>query len=162
LLEIDDETRNISIWTDTSEEQNRRIARATVQEVTPLTRRELKVWHETQRLIEARAKLPVKLPPWFEYIADRVYVGDVRIRRYFPAFTTASQAVALLRSFQRPRHGQEEAEVDFADFCVTSILFESVFVESIHRGGDKTLETQSIVQQLAKRRVAGVHASDLA
>jgi hypothetical protein len=54
-----------------------------------------------------------------------------------------------------------ELDVDFADFCITSILFESVFVESIHRGADKTLETRSIVEQLAKRKGSPAHAIDL-
>jgi len=51
--------------------------------------------------------------------------------------------------------------VDFADFWVTSILFESVFVESIHRGADKTLETRSIVEQISRRKGSAVHVTDL-
>jgi len=59
-LEIDDETRHISIWVDASRKRNRRVARATVRGVVPLTGGDLKVWHEAQRLIEARAKMSVK------------------------------------------------------------------------------------------------------
>jgi hypothetical protein len=151
-LEIDDETRHISIWVDSSRKQNRRVACATVREVVPLTGGELKVWHEAQRLIEARAKIPVKLPDWFDYVANKVYDGDIRIRRYFPAFTAACKAVALLRSFQRSTDEPRELSVDFADYWATSILFESVFVESIHRGADRTLETRSIVEQISKRK----------
>jgi len=160
-LEIDDETRHISIWVDASRRQNRRVACATVREVLPLSSGELKVWHEAQRLIEARAKVPVKLPDWFDYVANKVYVGDIRIRRYFPAFTAACKAVALLRSFQKSTDELHELSVEFADFWVTSILFESVFVESIHRGADRTLETRSIVERISKRKGSAVHVTDL-
>jgi len=161
LLEIDDETRHVSMWVDASREQNRRIARATVKAAAPFTREELMVWRKAHKLIEVRGKMPVTLPQWFEHIAERVYVGDIRIRRYFPAFSTACTAVALLRSFQRPTDERGQLQVDFADFWITWILFESVFVDSIHRSTDETMETRLIVGKIAKRKGSPVHVSDL-
>jgi hypothetical protein len=59
--------------------------------------------------------------------------------------------VTLLRSFQRYIESPKELEVDFADFWIASILFESVFVESIDRGKDETLETRSVVERIVRR-----------
>ena len=154
-LEIDDETRQLSIWVDESPEQTRRIAIASVADPVPLSQEDLQIWHEAHRLLEARSKLLVILPKWIQNIAANVYDADVRVRRYFPAFATGCRAIALLRSFESRRdleiqkHGK--IEVTFADFALTTIIFESVFVESLHRGTDATMATRSAIERIAKR-----------
>jgi hypothetical protein len=156
-VEIDDETRHISIWIDESEEQTRRIIKAHATEHPALPLFDLEVWREAHRVLEARAfQSRVLLPGWFQILGDEVYAGDLRVRRYFPAFTTACKAVALLRSFQKS-HGWKEVSsqditIDFADFWITRILFEPVFVESIHRGTDEALATRFAVERLVRRR----------
>ena len=155
-LEIDDETRHVSIWIDESPEQTKRIARACATETNPLSKEEISVWRQAHRLIQQYASKPISLPDWFENIANDVYVGDIRVRRYFPAFVTACRAMALLRSFQTGRLLDNKKvatlEVDFADFEMTAILFESVFVESLHRSRDQNLETRSVVERIARRK----------
>jgi hypothetical protein len=56
LLQIDDETRHISIWVDESSKQTRRIIQSYAKEQHRLSREELRVWRMVQRLIEKRAK----------------------------------------------------------------------------------------------------------
>jgi hypothetical protein len=150
-LEIDDETRHISIWMDASQAQSRRVVRSAVKEIKPLSRDELRIWRKAHRMLEGRAKIAIKLPEWFREVAERVDVADIRVRRYFSAFVTACQTVALMRSFQKTEQVPERLEVDFADFWITTILFESVFTESIHRGSDTSLETRCAVEHIVKR-----------
>ena len=99
-LEIDDETRHVSLWVDESREQTRRIVMGYSFDSARPLRNEVKVWRRAHELIEAKASSRVALPAWFRQLAARVYDGDVRVRRYFPAFVTACKAVSLLRSFQ--------------------------------------------------------------
>lgn len=153
-LEIDDETRHLSIWVDESPEQTKRIAIASAVDPAHLSQEDVQVWLEVHRLLEERAKLLVILPGWFPNIAANVYDADVRVRRYFPAFATGCKAIALLRSFEKTRdvviqkHGK--IEVTFADFALAMTIFESVFVESLHRKADEAMATRSAIEQIAK------------
>lgn len=165
-LEIDDETRNLSIWIDESPEQTKRIKIASTVDVTPLSQDELAIWHAAHRLLEARAKLPVVLPAWFQQIAA-YSSDDVRARRYFPAFVTACKAIALLRSFEPKRdqeiHKNKRIEVDLADFAIASILFDPAFVESLHHNDDETQITRSAVARITRQNGGkSVDATDLA
>jgi hypothetical protein len=56
LLEVDDETRHISIWVDESPEQTREIARAYTNQSGHLSREELTTWRMVHRLLEEKAK----------------------------------------------------------------------------------------------------------
>ena len=51
--------------------------------------------------------------------------------------------------------------IDFADFAIAAILFESVFVESLHHGSDPDLETRAAVDRLSKRGSRSVSATEL-
>ena len=44
--------------------------------------------------------IEITLPDWFDKVADWLFVGDLRVRRYFPAFIEACRTVCLIRSFQ--------------------------------------------------------------
>jgi len=167
-LEIDDETRHISVWVDETPEQTRRIVLAACTQLTPVSREELRVWREAHKLIETRAKHHVVVSKWFEQIAEAVYDADVRVRRYFPAFVTACKAICLLRSFQGARYGEgedteAELEIDFTDFAVAAHIFESVFVESLHHGDERNLETRNKVEDISRgKNNSPVDATDLA
>lgn len=43
-------------------------------------------------------------------------------------------------------------EVQFADFAITAIVFDKVFVESLHSARDKATETRTIVERISKRK----------
>jgi hypothetical protein len=170
LLEIDDETRHLSLWMDQSPEQTKRIARRAFErylvtdsfEEEPLTDEELTAWHHAYSLIKVRAARPVMLSPVFGEIADRVNADSIVARRYFPAFLEACRTIALIRSFFSVSEWEPpRIDVTFEDFCVASILFEDVFVESLHRDWDKTLETGRAVEAILARsegRGVGVEA----
>jgi hypothetical protein len=154
-IEIDDETRNVSVWMDDSIEQTRRIIERQLSPLPPLEKDEVEVWHEVHRLIETRASVPVELPEWFAEMTGKVFVNNVRVRRYFPAFLTAVQTTALIRSFQRQAEDYEAGETisaKFADYADATYIFGDVIVESLNRGDEECVETSKAVETIVSTR----------
>jgi hypothetical protein len=162
-LKIDDETRHISIWVDESKGQTREIARSYISEGRRLSRKELETWHMVHRILTKRIGIKITFPRWFKQIADELFVDDLRVRRYFAAFAEACRAVCLMRSFQRDRnHSDGHLEIDFADFAITALIFDQVFVESLHLGAGVGEATRRIVEAIADETGKPVRAKDLA
>jgi hypothetical protein len=163
-LEIDDETRHVSIWVDESPEQTRNIVRSYTGQAEHLSRNDLRTWHMVHRLLEKMIGTEVTFPMWFDEIADRLFVDDLRVRRYYPAFVEACRTVCLIRSFQahreRSKHGA--LEVEFADFAITALIFDPVFVESLHLGSGRGEATRRLVDEIATQQRRPVRAKDLA
>jgi hypothetical protein len=163
-LEIDDETRHISIWVDESSEQTRDIVRSYTERKGHLSRKEVRIWHAVQHLLEGLIGTKVIFPAWFKEIADRLFVGDLRVRRYYPAFVEACCTVCLIRSFlpdrKRSKHG--ELEVEFADFAIAALILDSVFVESLHLGKGAGEATRRLVEEIATEKGRAVRARDIA
>jgi hypothetical protein len=148
-IQSDDESRHISIHCNSGTEQTKRILDRYASEKRQLGKGELRAWRQVQRLVGDRADVPVSLPPWFPRVAQNTYANDVKVRRYFPAFIEACKVVALLRSFQRFESVPTRVEVDFADFAITTQIFEGVFTESLHSSSDLTLETRKNIEILS-------------
>jgi alkylated DNA repair dioxygenase AlkB len=148
-LEVDDETRHISLWMDDSPEQTRQIMKGYIRQPEPLSSEEVAVWRAVQELLAERTGIDIILPAWFDDLAEAMVDAerDVRLRRYFPAFCQACRVVALLRSYQQ-RKSVDRLEVDFADFAIAHILFDSVVSESLHHEGDQTLDTAQCVRTI--------------
>jgi hypothetical protein len=162
-LEIDDETRHISIWVDESKEQTREIVRSYVSDSKRLRRKELETWRMVHRILAGRIGTRITFPWWFEQIAEELFVGDLRVRRYFPAFAEACSAVSLIRSFQRDHnHNGVHLEVDFADFAITALIFDHVFVESLHLDAGLGEATRRLVEAIADETGKPVRAKDVA
>jgi hypothetical protein len=163
-LQIDDETRHISIWVDESKDQTRQIVKAYTKKKARLSHRELRTWHMVHRLLEERVGTKVIFPQWFDEIADRIFVDDLRVRRYYPAFVEACRTVCLIRSFQRhrkrSRHGR--LEVDFADFAITDLIFDPVFVESLRLDRAAGEAARRLVDDISARKKRPVEARDVA
>jgi hypothetical protein len=165
-LQIDDETRHVSIFVNESPEQTRRIVRAYPKGSQRLPEEELDVWHMVQRVLERRAaNLKIVFPPWFDAVTENVFVGDVSVRRYFPTFVEACRTICLIRSFQRESQPMEAGQIqlEFADFAIAAFIFESVFVQSLHRQEGSALEVRQAVKEIsAAKNGEGVRAEDLA
>jgi hypothetical protein len=162
-LEIDDETRHFSIWVDESSKHTREIVKAYTSQ-GGLSRKELRTWYMVHRLLEKRIGTKLVHPDWFQEIADRLYVGDVSVRRYWPAFVEACNTVGLIRSFLPHRQYSEHAqlEVKFEDFAITALIFDSVFVESLHLHQGAGEATRRLVEDLSVEKGGPVQAEDLA
>jgi len=163
-LKIDDETRHISIWVDESPGQTRNIVKMYTKQRYGLSRDELRVWRAVQLLLEKKIGTEIAFPTWFSQIEDRLFVDDLSVRRYYPAFVEACRTVCLIRSSQPHRklstHGQ--MEVEFADFAITALIFDPVFVESLHLGKGAGEGTRRSVEAIFVAKGRPVRAKDLA
>ena len=164
-LEVDDETRHLSIWVDESVEQTRRIVLACSVDQHPLSACERRIWRMVHRLLAKQIGINIRLPRWFPQMAEHVFMQDLRVRRYYLAFVEACKTIALMRSFQIGHRPGKNGElfVDFADFALATLIFNEAFVESIHRQEGQVFEIRDIVERLsAKKDGVPVGASDLA
>jgi hypothetical protein len=128
-----------------------------------LRREELEKWRMVHRILAERIGAKVTFPKWFEQIAEELFVGDLRVRRYFPAFVEACSTVCLIRSFQRDRdHSDGHLEVDFADFAITALIFDHVFVESLHIVKGVGEATRRLVEAIADETGKPARAKDVA
>jgi hypothetical protein len=163
-LKIDDETRHISSWLDESKEQTRNILTSQFSDAGVLSRKELETWRMVHRILRKMIGTKVVFPNWFKQVSQEVFAGDLRVRRYFPAFIEACRTVCLIRSFQpgrKYRHGA--LEVDFADFAITTLIFDRVFVESLPPLGKAAGEvTRRDVEMIANETGKPVRAKHLA
>ena len=162
-LQIDDETRHISIWVDESAEQTRAIVRAYTRNDDDVSQSERETWRTVQRLLTAKIGTKIAFPKWFDKITDHLFVGDLSVRRYFPAFVEACRTVCLIRSFQPGRRTSNHSmEVDFADFAITALIFDSVFIESLRLGKGVGEATRRELESITTATGKPVRAKDLA
>jgi hypothetical protein len=162
-LKIDDETRHISIWVDESEEQSRKILDSQFSNGGRLRRKELEAWRMVHRILRRMIGTKVVFPKWFREISKEVPVRDPRVRRYFPAFIEACRTVCLIRSFQPGRkHGDGHLEVDLADFAITALIFDQVFVESLGIGKGTAEATRRAVETISLATGNSVEAKEVA
>lgn len=163
-LKVDDETRHISIWIDESPEQTRAIMKAYTRQGAHLTRKERKAWHMVHRLLEKRVGTKIVFPDWFQEVTDRAFAGHLSVRRYWPGFVEACNTICLIRSFlphrKRSKHGQ--LEVEYADFAIAALIFDSVFVESLHLAKGAAEATRRFVEELSVEKGRPIQAKDLA
>jgi predicted transcriptional regulator len=126
-------------------------------------RKTLEVWRGAHRILAEKIGTKITLPKWFEQIAEELPVDDLRVRRYLPAFVEACTTVCLVRSFQRDRtHSDGHLEVDFADFAITALIFDHVFVESLHLGKGVGEVTRRVVETISHETGKPVRAEDMA
>ena len=159
-IQIDDETRHVSIWVDESREQTRAIV-CSYTESRSLSADELRTWRMVHRLLEGRIGIEIAFPGWFHEVAKRLHVNDVRVRRYFPAFVEACRTVCLIRSFRCSRT-PTKLTVSFEDFAITTLIFENVFTESLHRRDGREEMTRRAIHSIQHEDGKAVTANDLA
>jgi hypothetical protein len=167
-VQIDDESRNFSIWINESHAQTKAISKALVatgREI--LTKERLAIWHEVQNRIAEIKNVHIATPPWFEDVVEKILpYGDVRIRRYWPAFVEACKVVCMIRSASLDKNEvMDGLTVKFRDFGVTNIIFDRIIAQSLTRAGrDEEMATAEIVDDLVRERAGcsiGVSAGDL-
>jgi hypothetical protein len=165
-VEVDDETRHISIRVDESQRQTLRIMKSALSTECQLTKKEIRVWHEVQQLLKTRAKARIEFPQWFHGLAELVSHESVWTRRYFSGFLQACKTVALIRSFRRSTSRQKSTEsikVRFSDFAITTLLFNRAFTDSLNKSDDEDLDTQLAVQSMSNaKNGAAVRATEFA
>jgi hypothetical protein len=148
-LQVDDETRHLSVWADESPAQTARIVRAQLADVSPLRDEEIRVWHAVQELLAERSRVPIRLPSWFEFVAKKVWTGDVRIRRYFPAFIEACKTVCLIRSFRNEEQNPKSLQVNFKDYAIATLIFADAFVKSLSSIDERNMELRECILRIS-------------
>lgn len=162
-LELDDQTRHIVLSLDETPEQTRKIVKSYMRQTKGLSRQELRTWHMVQRLLEKRMGIEITFPEWFDRVADWLFVDDLRVRRYYPAFTEACRTVCLIRSFQSRKSSRAtRLTVDFADFAITALIFDQVFVESLRLRKGVSESTRDLVDRLSAQTGKPVEAKNVA
>ena len=127
-----------------------------------MRRTELEKWRMVHRILAERMGARITLPKWFEQIAEELFVGDLRVRRYLPAFAEACSTVCLIRSFQRCHNSSNgQLEVDFADFAIAALIFDQAFVESLHLGAGVGEATRRLVESISDETGKPVRAKDV-
>lgn len=165
-VEVDDETRHVSIWLDETPEQTQRIMEAAFTEKIGLPSPEAEVWHEVQRLIEARGKSPIEFLAQLKSLVHYVSNDNLWARRYFPAFLQACRVVTVIRSFldeKKDVNISEPMVAGFDDLAVTSLIFNPIFAQSLDKADDQDLETRERLADMSKKNGGKpVRAADLA
>ena len=165
-LQIDDENRFISIFTDDSPEQTKRILEESSKTAPEIDDDQLADWHGLQAVLAERAKLPFEFEHWRAHLAENVWNKDVRIRRYFPAFEGLARSVCLLRSFRfsdQHLHDAGKHRVTFVDFAVANLISNTAFSQSLSSPTEDDSELQRALLRISDRQDgAGVNAVDLA
>ena len=151
-LQVDDETRHLSVWADESPAQTARIVRAQLADANPLTKEEIRVWHAVQDLLAERSKVPIRMPSWFDSVADKVWTGDVRIRRYFPSFIEACKTVCLIRSFRNDEENPNSLRVSFTDYAIATLIFEDAFAKSLSSIDEKNMELRECISRISSNK----------
>ena len=162
-LQVDDETRHVSIWADESREQTARIVRTQLTNASGLTEEEIRVWHTVQELLAERSSIPIQLPPWFDLVASKVWTDDVRIRRYFPAFVEACRTVCLMRSYRDDENKPKSLQVSFRDYAIATLIFQDAFAKSLSPVDEKSMKLRECFGRiLSKNKGQPVSAQDIA
>jgi hypothetical protein len=168
-LEIDDESRNFSLWINESYEQTKAISKALVAtDRESLQPGRLAMWHAIQHLVAKIRDVSIATPRWFDLLVEHILpYGDLRIRRYWPGFVEATKIVCMIRN---AHCGRKEIErqggltVDFKDFAITTDIFDKIIAQSLTRSGsEEDIATAEIVEKLTEYGPypGGISADDL-
>jgi hypothetical protein len=110
------------------------------------------VWHAVQELLAERSRVPIRLPSWFEFVAKKVWTGDVRIRRYFPAFIEACKTVCLIRSFRNDERNPKSLQVTFRDYAIATLIFADAFSKSLTSIDERNMELRECILRISSNK----------
>jgi hypothetical protein len=166
-VQIDDENRQLSIFTDDSPEQTGRILLARLEQVPPIADDDLEDWYGVQAVLAERAKLPFTFGKWRKPVIQFVWSrGDLRLRRYYPAFEDLCKTVTLLRSLRISADEiseQKRLDVTFTDFAIATFISNAAFSQSLSHPNEDDAELQKSIARISARKSgAGVAVLDLA
>jgi hypothetical protein len=124
-IEIDDESRSVSLWVNDSSQQTRQIVKRLLSPLPPLSNDEIEIWHCIYTLLSERASVKIEFPDWFGNIGESVFCDDVRVRRYFPAFLEMVRTIALIRSFRTRSSKSDDNDsmtIAFTDYAIATYI----------------------------------------
>jgi hypothetical protein len=99
-------------------------------------------------------------PAWLPYVAERLPLGKVRVRRDWNHFLSFCKAVALCRRSSVRVH--EPVNITFADYCVAYRILEPVLASTMHGLPTAELAVSQAVAALNIRLGRGVTIHEVA
>lgn len=89
-----------------------------------------RVWHEVQRFLQARARLPIVLPEWEQIVVEQICDREDGAVRNIPALLQAWRTMCVIQSFQAKQNDQAQfLQATFDDLAAASLLGKKVFRE---------------------------------
>ena len=157
----DDETRFLSLWVDTSEKQTRTVLLSEICPTASPNPHEQYVIRKAISIIRQHI-ITVKLPSWFEVVAEHVPATRLRSRRDWPRFLSLCKAIALIRAHRADPQKPSAAVVDFSDYAVAYRLLNGVFSRTPTKKRSSTDELVTAVETLFAEHGAAVSVQEVA
>lgn len=154
----DDETRFLSVWVDESPSQTLAILKAKATGPRKISYRDLRVWRTALSLIVCKEGDFDHPPAWLEYVAERVPLNKVRVRRDWDRFLSFCKAVALCRAATRT---SDAVDITFADYCVAYRILEPALAATLHSLPSQEFTVGRTVADLTKQRGRAVTVNEI-
>jgi hypothetical protein len=155
----DDETRFLSVRVDESPAQTLAILKAKAASGPGTTScRDLRVWRKALSLIACKEGDFEHPPAWLEYVAERVPLSKVRVRRDWDRFLSFCKAVALCRAATQTA---DVVDITFADYCVAYRILEPALAATMHGLPSQEFTLGRTVADLTKERGRPVTVNEI-
>ncbi len=155
----DDETRFLSIWADESPDQNLAIVRARAAKLQVADLSDLPQWQLATGKLICREGDFSSPPAWLDYVATKLPVDRVRVRRDWARFLTLLRATSLCSGRWR---SDQALEVEFADYCVAYRILEPIFAATLQGVRTQELQLSNGVRKLNKKFGRAVTTREIA
>lgn len=158
----ENETRNVSLYIDESEDQTAKTHRVSSGKYTGeppmMSDQELRVWRAMQQILEAR---PVRIP-YVHFLEERFPRKPLRVRRDYNKFLALIEVIVNLHQYQRERRKIGDTEhlvAAIADYVYAKRLVERVLGDTIYQLSPKSKEVLRTCWTLNEHEVELTHQS---
>jgi hypothetical protein len=155
----DDDTRFAGVWADESPAQTLAILQAAIRGGQRHREPGLTTWRQAIRLL-LKNPPTYAFPDWFETIATKLPVQQVRVRRDWVRFLTLCRAIALSRRFMSPSKQREL--ITFADYCVAYRLLNPAFSSTVHGVHEREIAVAECVKKIHARLERAASVAEVA
>jgi hypothetical protein len=150
LIFTDDETRNLSISVDESAEQTLAIALALLKGLPQPSKTDLRIWHDAIRLL-GDYQVTVGFPNWMDFVATKLPISQVRVRRDWGAFLALCKVITISRCWSDSKQRSKEITFNFPDYCVAHRILATAFASTVHGVHERELSIAHAVRELNAR-----------
>lgn len=154
----DDETRFLSAHADQSPEQTLAIVVARAQKRKIIDDSDLPIWQAAMSLLRFKKGDFEHHPKWLKYVAQKLPLDRLRVRRDWSRCVSFCSAIALWRSFGK----SGPTEITFEDYCIAHTILEPVLVSKNQYGNETAHEIANTVAKLKKRLGRAVTVGEIA
>jgi len=155
----DDETRFLSLSIDESQKQTLAILMAQATVRSKVDYQDLRVWRTAMSLVAWKEGDFEHPPVWLGYVAGKLPLSRVRVRRDWSRFLAFCKAIALCRGgLERDK----PLDITFQDYCVAFEIFEPVLAATLRGLPTQQLMVAQAVAALTKTLQRAVTTREVA